>query len=449
MYSYEGSAHTTLLETQSEMSTEGNDVMQVLKQQHMNPEVATAATVKLLAGLMSKGQTEEIEDDRYAFVISRKQSRFTSTLSEDSVLSLEIHPLGKSVAYSRADGSLTIWLITGPSFARSKKIYILNAAGGDKCITSLSWNSNEINQLATVSHSSEVFIWAIDDRRKNASKIRTISVRARQKLFKCQYDPTGKWLVTVAKSGELHLFDVRKDHELQNVFDLNQIIPDDSIRSVSWNNSGSHLFIGLKSGKLALFEVTESGGLELILCLQAHRDAITSLAVDPWGRSVITGSTDGTCAVWDLTSMCCSLLIHDLNASVVSVDIDHLGKALAICTDKGELQLRDIDSGFRLHDKEIRLGGSEVITRFYPNKSWLISSTRGDLLQNHFTPSAYDSPTGLWKVEYEKNILGSRIKNTTSKISKKGRESRDNIKNDRSRASKRDQPWNGRFAGRR
>lgn len=415
----------------------------LLQQRYMTPELATAVTEKLLTGLMNKSQTEEIQDDRYALVVSRKQSRFLSSLGEDPVLSLEIDPSGRSVAYSRADGSLTIWLITGPSFARSKKIYITEVAGPDKCVSSLSWNCDEINQFATVFNSSEIFIWAIDERKKNASKVRTLSVGAKVKLSKCLYDPTGRWLVTLAKSDELHLFDVKKDFELQTMLELNQIIPDDSIQTVNWNNLGSHLFLGLKSGRLAVLEVGET--FKLCICLQAQQGTITSVAVDPWGRFVVTGSTDGTCAVWDLSSMCCSLLIADVNSSVVSLDIDHSGKVLAICTEKGELQLRDIDTGKPLLEHQAKLGGPDIVAKFYPDKAWMISSVKGDLLQNHSTPGTYDSITGLWKVEYEKAITGSRIKAPANKPVRKNQ----NHNHERNRVTKRDQPRNGRFSGRR
>lgn len=426
---------------------EGDNDSELLQQGYMTPEVATAVTGRLLAGLMDKSQTEEIEDDRYALVVSRKQSRFSSSsLGEDPVLSLEIHPAGESVAYSRADGSLTVWLMTGPSFARSKKIYVTDAAGSDRCISSLSWNGDEINQLATVSNGSEIFIWAVDERKKNVSRVRTISVGAKVKLSKCLYDPTGRWLLTLSKSEELHLFDVKKDYELQTIFDLNQKMPGDSAQSVVWSNSGSHLFLGLKSGKLALLEVEGTEELKTCICLQAHQGGISSIAVDPWGRFVISGSTDGTCAVWSLSSMCCSLLIDDINSSVVSVEIDHLGKILAVCTEKGELQFRDVDTGKFLFEPPSKVGGPEIVARFHPDKTWLISSTRGDLLQSHSTPSTYKSPVGLWKVEYEKAIAGSRSKPTASKPLKK---SRDPVKSDRGRVSKRDPPRIGRFAGRR
>ncbi|KAI9888684.1 MAG: hypothetical protein M1814_006540 [Vezdaea aestivalis] len=56
------------------------------------------------------------------------------------------------------------------------------------------------------------------------------------------------------------------------------------------------LLVGTKSGHLELFDVTSSTMIE---SLQAHDDAIWTLAVHPDGKSVVTGSADKTVKFWD------------------------------------------------------------------------------------------------------------------------------------------------------
>lgn len=419
---------------------------QLADQRVMTPELAASMTERLLKGLMNKAQTEEIEDDRFAHVVSRSQSRFAAPVSTNQVLSLELHPSGNSLAYSRADGSLTVWLMTGPSFARSRKIYVADAVGPEKSICSVSWDSGELNQLATVSNGSEILVWAVDERKKTVSKVRTISVGAKLRLHKCAYDPTGRWLLTLAKSQELHLFDARKDHETHSVVDLNQLIPNQSVHCLSWSNYGSHLFLGLKSGKLALLELDESDGLKLCMCVGAHRGLISSIAVDPCGRFVVTGGVDGVCAVWDISSMCCSMIIGDLNSPVVSLSVDHLGKCIAVCTEKGDLRFCDADTGNTLLSQKVSATGSDVVAKFYPDRSWFILSSKWDILERHFTPSTYNDAIGLWKTQHEKPAASARTRNMPRKPAKRPRE---HEKADRGRIAKRDGPRGGRLSERR
>lgn len=428
------------------MSASKIEYAQLADQKVLTSELATSMTEDVLTGLMNKNQTEEIEDDRYVNVVSRTQSRFASPLSANHVLSLEMHPSGKSLAYSRADGSLTVWVLTSPSFARSKKMYVTNAVGRDKSISCISWDSSEMNQLATVCNGSEVLVWAVDEKKRTLSKVRTISVGAKLKLHICAYDPTGRWLLALARSEELFLFDARKDHELHTVCDLKELIPNESVQCLAWNNTGSHLFLGLRSGKLALLELDASDGFKLCMIVDAHRGFVSSIAVDPWGRFVVTGGSDGICVVWDISSMCCSVVIDDLDSTVASLSIDHLGKCVALCTEKGDLRFCDLNSGKTLLSQKMKATGSDLVVRFYPDRTWFITSGKWDILERHFTPSTYNDVLGLWKVGHEKPKLDLRNRNVTRKSLKRSRE---NEKNDRGRVGKREGSKGGRFLERR
>ncbi|QLQ78777.1 hypothetical protein HG537_0B01260 [Torulaspora globosa] len=420
--------------------------MSIGKLDVLTPEVAVSLTEKVLSGLVNKNQTEEIEDDRYVNVVSRTQSRFASPLGPDPIVSLEIHPSGKSLAYSRADGSLTVWVMSSASFARCKKLYVANAVGRDRSVCCVSWDSSEMDQLATVCNGSEVHVWAVDERKRTLSKVRTISVGAKLKLHTCAYDPTGRWLLALAKSEEVYLFDARKDHELHSVSDLKQIISNDSVQCLAWNNTGSHLFLGLRSGKLALLELDASNDFKLRMLVDAHRGFVSSIAVDPWGRFVVTGGSDGICVVWDISSMCCSVVIDDLGSNVDSLSIDHLGKCLALCTEKGDLRFYDLNSGKALLSQKMKTSGSGLIARFYPDRTWFISSSKWDILERHFTPSAYTDVLGLWKVGDEKPKMELRNRSVARKPLKRGRE---NDRNDRGRIGKRESSRSGRIFERR
>lgn len=419
---------------------------QILEQGCVSSAVANAMSEKLLDTLMNKNQIEDIEDDRFALAISRSHSRFAAPITPNEVLSIEFHPSGNALAYSRVDGSLTVWLLTGASFARSKKIYLTDAIGTDKIVYSLSWNPNEIGQFATVGNSSEIVIWGIDEKKRSLTKLRSLSIGTKMKIFKCLYDPTGSWLLTVTKSNELHLFNAKNDHELHSVFDVNNIIQEDSVHSICWNNSGSHAFLGLKSGKVALLKLNSEDVFEMCIVVPCHRGPITSIRVEAWGRFLITGSTDGSCGIWDLSTMICVTLVDDLDASVISLDIDSMGKIMAACTNDGNLQFYDINSGHKLYSQKSQKFGSDLVFKFYPDKTWFVLSGKDDSLQRHFTPIQYNDTLSLWKSEYEKTLLNTRNKNTNRRPLKRERENDVPRERTRMQRRERDQPRVSRFA---
>lgn len=370
-------------------------------EENLSPGLGDKLAEKLVSCLMSKSQIEEIEDDRYLHVMSRSQSRFAAPVGPNETLCMEFHPSGGFLAYSRVDGSLTVWVLSGSSFARSKKIYLPDAIGVDKMVYSLSWNANEIGQFATVGNSSEIFIWGIDEKKACLNKLRTLSVGPKFKLFKCLYDPNGNWLLTVSKSEELHLFNVKKDHELHSVLDTRQILSNDSVYSLCWNNSGSHVFLGFKSGKMMVLELEACEGFKVVMILSSHRASLTSIKMDPWGRYVITGSADGSCALWELRTLRCELCIDEYDRAVSQVEIDHLGKILAISTIDETLRLFDVNTGNLILELKSKHPNSNIPLKFKPDTSEFILSGRQDTLERHFAPSRFDDPS-LLKLEPEK-----------------------------------------------
>lgn len=357
----------------------------------MFPQESNAICQKLLETMLSKQQVEDIDDDRYAHVVSRAHSRFAAPITPNQVLNLEFHPSGHYMAYTRADGSLTVWKLTGSSFARSKKMSLPDAMAN-----SVSWDPKETSQLATCGFSHDLTIWSMDDKKREISKLRTLALGSKSKVEKCMYDPSGHWLLAVT-DGALHIFDITKDYQLQCVLEI-----ESGATVVSWTNSGSHVVLGFESGNLSVLQIEGAATSNPLIKLKAHRSAINSCCVDPWGRMLITGSDDGTCAIWELNTMCCVVLLDQLCSPVCSLDVDPTGKMLAVCTEDKNVQFCDTNSGQILATHNITNFSSKPIVKFYPDKSWFILSSKHDSLERHFTSNQYNDPISLWKAENEK-----------------------------------------------
>ncbi|AQZ14116.1 TEX1 (YNL253W) [Zygosaccharomyces parabailii] len=386
---------------------------------------------KLLDSMLSKQQVEDIDDDRYAHVISRVNSRFAAPITPNEVVSLEFHPSAHYVAYSRSDGSLTIWKLSSSSFARSKKMFVADAMAN-----SLSWDPKETSQFATCGTSYDLVIWNIDDKKREVTKLRTLTPGTKTRVEKCLYDPTGRWLLGLTRRA-LHLFDIEKDYESLSQFTFE--IEDDAT-AVCWNNSGSHIVLGDDCGKLSVFQIEGSSNAKHVITINAHRSAITSCSIEPWGRFLVTGSDDGTCAIWELSSMCCVLLLDELLSPVCSLDVDSTGKILAVCTADGKVHFHNINSGEMLATHSIKGSSSRPVIKFYPDKAWFILSSKQDSLERHFTPNQYDDLVSLWRAENEK--VAPRKANS-KKIPKKEQKDRLKVaKSDFPRGSR----YNDRFS---
>ncbi|EDO19074.1 hypothetical protein Kpol_2000p39 [Vanderwaltozyma polyspora DSM 70294] len=376
-------------------------------------ETTDKLSEKLVKLLVEKKNSDVIEDDRRIHVLSRSRSRFAAPVAKDEVLSMEFHPAGSYLAYSRIDGSLTVWSLEYESFTKCKRIYLEDACGADKAIHSISWNPYHIGQFATSSNSNSVIIWNVDFNNNHLSVVKRINIAKKLKIYNCLYDNSGKYLITVTKNEELHLFDTTKEYSLKAVFKLNNNSnEEDLIKSICWSNSSSHIFIGLGSGKLKVLKVNEEGQLIPQLEIQAHRTSISCLKMHKSGKFLISGGEDGISSIWDLSTLVCKITITNIGASITNIDISSTGTILAICTSDLKVKFYEFNSGKLYDSLKCSDSTASLSFAFYPDKCWFVFSDSDEILKRRYTPSHSKTEMSLWKEEQRvKRESNMRIKN--------------------------------------
>lgn len=383
-----------------------------LDQRTISASMADDLTKSFLATTNDKKYIEDIEDERFSHFLTNQKSRFSSSVSRNEVIALEFHPAGNRIAYSRVDGSLNVWkfLSNDGRFAKNVQYtYVRNCINSEKIASDLSWNPQELDHLAAASNSNEILVWSHDDINKTVAKLKTLVVKgSKTKINRCMYDPTGNWLLGATKQELIYLFNTQNEYELEFTFDLwKKLGYQSSITSITWDNSGSNIFVGLRNGKIIVLEFNCNAAnnevkLEMLLEIEAHRNSINNIKMDPCGKYLIAGSTDGTCSIWDTTTLCCIHVITELNAAIVSLDIDHLGKVLSLCSGDDHLHFYNIPDFKLIENIEIPSLSSDAVIRFHPNRSWYVLSSKGDTLQNHF--STVNDELKNWYSTYEKNL---------------------------------------------
>ncbi|CAL9733118.1 protein Tex1p [Monosporozyma unispora] len=425
------------------------EISDFLEKKEITPDLADFITESYLKELLNNGKSgQKIEDDRFTQVASRTNSRFGSSLTPNEVLSMEFHPSGKLLAYSRMDGSLTIWEVPDSgdfNSSSSRKIITNNVVGKEKLVTDLSWNGIERSQIATATNSNELIIWSLDDAKSDESevhRIKTLHVGSpRTKINKCYYSPRGKWLLAATKSENLYLLSPENDFSIESTIKLKEYISNnDSIYSFTWNNSDDYFFVGCKDGKILGFTVEEAGGKETnvsyLFSLEGHRGSVTTLKMDQYGRYLISGSSDGTCVLWDLNTFISKHTITDINSLILSIDVDHLSKIMAISTADDTLLFYNTSDGTFIDKIEIEDLKADIWFKFHPNKTWFIKSSKDDILLNH-TNSATDEMK-FWRKTYESALSsiknkGGKGNDATSRDSSRASDSRNRRNDDRGR----------------
>lgn len=384
------------------------DTFNIQKYRNVTPDLVKEVTSKFISQTLTSEYTDSVEDDRFSQTQSKTRSRFAPALSPNEILACEFHPSGSQVAYSRVDGSLTVW-----EFENSNGLFTQNCRynltkdviNSEKVVTDLSWNPTETDQLAATSNSNEILVWSVDNVRNSIIKMKTLQVPgSKTKVYKCDYSPNGKWLLCSTKNELLYLFSVNDEYRLDFTFDIWTALGyQSSVTSLVWSNNGSHIFIGLKNGKIILLEVAKDDenvvSLRVVFTIDAHRNSISSLKMDPQGRFLLAGSMDGTCSAWDTSNLCCVYTINNIDAAVVSLDINHLGSILVVSTGDDKLYFHNANDGSFINSQSLEGLKSDMVFRFHPNKTWYILSSTNDTLSNH--TASYADELTFWKKEIE------------------------------------------------
>lgn len=118
-----------------------------------------------------------------------------------------------------------------------------------------------------------------------------------------------------------------------------------TVLTVAFDPSGQKVATGSYDKTVRLWEV-QTGNL--LRTYEGHKDFVRSVAFDPKGRTLASGSDDRTVKLWDVATG--NLLLTLRNGSYVySVAYDPMGRTLAIGSDDRTVKLWDVATGNLLH----------------------------------------------------------------------------------------------------
>jgi len=150
------------------------------------------------------------------------------------------------------------------------------------------------------------------------------------------------------------------------------------VMSVAFDPEGETLASGSEDKTVKLWEA-RSG--KLLRTLEGHQDAVFSVVFDPQGGTLASGSTDQTVKLWEARS---GKLLHTLEghrAGILSVAFDPQGGTLASASDDQTVKLWEARSGKLLHMLE---GHQALNVAFDPQGGTLAGGS-------------YDSDLKLWE----------------------------------------------------
>ncbi|CEP64374.1 Tex1p LALA0_S11e02630g [Lachancea lanzarotensis] len=354
--------------------------------------------------VFAKFEKNVLPDQHFSQVSSRTSSKSTEFTDNPKtpVGSLEFHPTGAYVVYTRLDGTLNMWKLKSDR-AEDYKPLTLDLANDSigfskSCV---SWSPFTGFLFAMVDGSSAIRIFDAS----TGANIKTLHSDDDDRYNVCTYDPNGKWLATVTQNNQVLLFDVDADYQLAwrspllRSANTTQSIPAPAkelssyhTTSLIWSHDSSKIYAAFDSGEIRIYDVL-AAGLQELIHVSGHTGPVNCLRLTQTGSYLLAAGEDTVCSIWDLSSMCCVFTINDFPDSIRDMDISH-GESVIALSSPSCIQIYALETRESIYKVEFNSLISGPKFRFYPGRLTFISTTDNDLVTKFHRPEPTEEFTG-------------------------------------------------------
>jgi WD40 repeat protein len=220
------------------------------------------------------------------------------SITRMEVLAIAFSPNEKYLAVGNADTTIQIWILDSGSLIPTGDSFTLHDEVNQSSVHSLSFFRNS-NVLASAGHDSYISFWDLSTRQHigvvpHPEKVESISV-----------SPNGKTMTSSTWDGTVRIFEVDDSffHSMSSgndtVLDMKILGKGLPLTEVQWSQDGSCVH-GLKGFRLRKWRVENPGDC---ICLSGRRvNRICSIALSPQGHRVAYAERDGTIRISTLAS---------------------------------------------------------------------------------------------------------------------------------------------------
>ncbi|MCA2859822.1 MULTISPECIES: hypothetical protein [unclassified Microcystis] len=249
-----------------------------LLNEHKNLEAFVEA---IKAGkILQKQQTYNKEvTNALQELLNRKSERNRLEGHDNSVLSVNFSPDGKTLVSGSDDKTIKLWNVETGQEIRTLK-------GHDSSVWSVNF-SPDGKTLVSGSWDKTIKLWNVE----TGQEIRTLKGHD-SSVLSVNFSPDGKTLVSGSDDKTIKLWNVETGQEIRTLKGH-----DNSVNSVNFSPDGKTLVSGSWDYTIKLWNV-ETG--QEIRTLKGHDFYVNSVNFSPDGKTLVSGSADKTIKLWNL-----------------------------------------------------------------------------------------------------------------------------------------------------
>lgn len=239
-------------------------------------------------------------------------------------------------------------------------------------VTSISWNPNAETSFASVGSDSTIKLW------RGAQLEREVKA-ASDVLFRLvAYSPDGRYMAAVDSSATIRLYDVRAGYAM-----VAEATLDLAVNALLWSNRGHAVMVtGHSNGQVKVWTVQDNG-LGPGRVLARYHAPVTCLCLDPRGRYLACGLSEGIVTLWCTADMTCRGVLASEDREISSVSASRDGAYLAVgYSDGSNVRVYAYESLQEVHEVAGTVAGTHGSrAAWFPNRSALVvTSEKGQVM---------------------------------------------------------------------
>jgi WD40 repeat protein len=255
----------------------------------------------------------------------------------DQVLSIAFNPAGDRIVFGTYGDTIQIWdvrsiqTILQLSFNRNLEY------GYSGPVHSVAFNSSG-TKIVSGSYDHTVRIWDVE-----TGECESMLRGHTRRVHSVAFNPSGSKIVSGSEDTSIKIWNVatgRCESTLKgHLF---------RVYYVAFNSSGTKIVSGSGDKTIRIWDLellNDDGVLEGhdgTVVLEGHTSPVNSVAFNPAGDLIVSGSDDHTVRIWDVESRACKLILNS-NSDTNSVAFNSSGSRIVAGFDNSTIQIYDVD----------------------------------------------------------------------------------------------------------
>ena len=185
------------------------------------------------------------------------------------------------------------------------------------------------------------------------------------KIWACKFSPNGRWIITGSDDGTACVWDAESASKVFTMGDMPA-----GVTTVGFSRESDRIVTGCRDGLVTVWDWNGKSAKQA-LRMVAHQHFVWDAVFLPGARRLVTGGSDGTARLWNITALERLVLRHP--QGVRSVNFTQDDEFVVTGCDDGKIRIWNIETGVQERDFSAHSPISVTSMAVHASGTWIVT----------------------------------------------------------------------------